>query len=112
MNKKKRAPSNLSKESQRWFRKIVDEYGIVDAGGLLISQATFEAFDDMRGAQAILKVEGLTIIDRFGQQKPHPLNNVVRDCRAQVFQGLKALNLDLEPLKDSIGRPPGGNYAS
>jgi hypothetical protein len=48
----------------------------------------------------------LTIKDRFDQVKSHPLCAVVRDMRAQVYSGLKQLNLDIEPLKD-IGRPPG-----
>ena len=112
MATKKRAPRHLSKEAQKKYREIGDEYQIVDSGGLLILQSLLESFDDMRIAQGILKVEGLTIIDRFGQKKPHPLNNVVRDCRAQVFQGSKALNLDVQPLLDTIGRPPGGSYAN
>ncbi len=45
-------------------------------------------------------------IDRFVQRKPHPLLAAERDARAQMLAALKALNLDLEPLKDR-GRPPG-----
>jgi len=103
-----RAPSKLSKEAQRWWRKIVDEYGISDSGGLLILLNLLEAFDRMRSAQAILEDEGTVIVDRFNQRKAHPLCAVERDARSQVFSGLKMLSLDLEPLRD-LGRPPGGN---
>jgi P27 family predicted phage terminase small subunit len=106
MAKKKRAPKNLSRESQRWWRKIVDEYNIGDSGGLAILQIMCEAFDRMREAQKILETEGPTITDRFGQIKAHPLCAVERDARSQVLQSIKSLNLDLEPLKE-IGRPPG-----
>jgi glutathione S-transferase len=45
--------------------------------------------------------------DRFGQPKPHPLLATERDARAQFLAALKALNLDLEPLRDRVGRPGG-----
>ena len=106
MQKNIRAPSGLSNESRRWWRKIVNEYGVEDSGGLLILQALCEAFDTMREAQKILKIDGMKVKDRFGQDKIHPLCSVERDARAQVYQGLKALNLDIEPLK-AIGRPGG-----
>jgi P27 family predicted phage terminase small subunit len=102
-----RAPKNLSKEAQRWWRKIVDEYGIDDSGGLAILQVLCEAFDRMRKAQQILEDEGMCVTDRFAQIKSHPMCSVERDARAQVLQGLKALNLDLEPLRDMPGRPAG-----
>ena len=49
--------------------------------------------------------------DRFGQVKSHPLLSVERDSRAQYLAALKALNLDLEPLRDKPGRP-GGSWGS
>ena len=57
MATKIRAPSNLSREAQRWWRKLAIEYEITDSGGLLILQALCEAFDRMREAQDILKKE-------------------------------------------------------
>ena len=65
-----------------------------------------EAFDRMKSAQEVIEKEGPTIKDRFQQTKAHPLCSVERDARSAVYAGLKALNLDLEPLKD-IGRPEG-----
>ena len=106
MKKNIRAPSNLSKEAQRLWRKLVREYGIEDSGGLIILGTLLEAFDRMREAQQALKAEGMTLKDRFDQVKAHPLCSVERDARSAVYAGLKALNLDVEPLKD-LGRPPG-----
>ena len=96
----------MSAEARKWWRKIRTEYAIEDSGGLLILQALLEAFDTMREAQRISKADGMKVKDRFGQDKIHPLCAVERDARAQVYQGLKALNLDIEPLK-AIGRPGG-----
>ena len=106
MQKNIRAPSGLSKEARRWWRKIVTEYAIEDSGGLLILQALLEAFDTMREAQKILKADGMKVVDRFGQVRSNPLCAVLRDARGQVLAGLKALNLDVEPLK-GLGRPGG-----
>jgi P27 family predicted phage terminase small subunit len=88
------------------WRQLRDEYSIDDAGGLVVLAAACEAFDRMRAAQTILRAEGLTTMDRFGQTKAHPMTLTERDSRAQMLAALKQLNLDLEPLK-SVGRPAG-----
>ena len=71
----------------------------VDADGL--------RFDRMREAQAALAKDGLTVADRFGQIKVHPLTVVERDSRSQMMAALRALNLDVQPLRDIPGRPGG-----
>lgn len=102
----KQPPKNLSIEARNWWKKIINEYEISDEAGFLILQTSLEAFDRMRDAQRILKKEGVQVADRFGQLKAHPLLTTERDSRAQFMQGLKALNLDIEPLKN-VGRPGG-----
>jgi hypothetical protein len=77
-----------------------------DDAGLLILSTAFEAFDRMREAQSAINRDGTTVVARFGQLKAHPLLPVERDARAQFLAGLKALNIDLEPLRDRPGRPP------
>jgi hypothetical protein len=74
---------------------------------LLILQTGLEAFDRKRECQAIINKEGMQVADRFAQMKAHPLTTVERDSRAAFMAALKALNLDLEPLNDKPGRPPG-----
>ncbi len=83
------------------------EYAISDPGGRLLLATGLEAFDRMREAQKAIKADGATVQDRFGQPKAHPLLTVERDSRAQMLMCLKALNLDLEPLRDGPGRPGG-----
>ena len=102
-----RAPTHLSTEAKRWWRKLVDEFDITDEGGFLVLQTALEAFDRMRAASVAIATDGLTVVDRFGQAKPHPLLSIERDARGQLLAGLKALNLDLEPLRPAPGRPPG-----
>lgn len=102
----KRAPKNLNPEARKWFYRIQKEYEITDEGGLLLLITAMEAFCRMKEAQKEIKKDGPTIIDRFGQQKAHPLLTVERDSRAAMLNALKALNLDFEPIK-KIGRPGG-----
>lgn len=101
------APKQLSTEAKRWWKRLMDEYDITDQAGLLLLQTALESFDRMRSAQAAIATEGQTQIDRFGQAKAHPLLSVERDARAAMIAALKALNLDLEPVRSGPGRPPG-----
>lgn len=100
-------PKGLSREACRWWRRLSGEYEIGDDAGRLILATALEAFDRMREAQAILAADGLSIKDRFGQVKAHPICVVERDSRAQMLAALKALNLDIEPLRHNPGRPGG-----
>ena len=101
-------PKTLSQEAAGWWKKLTAEYDIADEAGLLLLQTGLESFDRMRGCQEQIAVEGATLLDRFGQQKPHPLLSVERDARAQLMQAMKALNLDVEITPAAgPGRPPG-----
>ena len=105
--KRKNVPvAHLSEESKRIWKEITGEYEIIDAAGLRILRVSLEAFDRAQRARVIIDADGLTVTDKAGQIKSHPLLPVERDSRAAFLAGLKALNLDLEPLK-GIGRPPG-----
>ena len=72
-----------------------------------VLENALECFDRMRQAQEMLAKEGITVTDRFGQSKVHPAVLVERDAKAGLLRALKALNLQIEPLQDAVGRPPG-----
>jgi len=100
-------PKHLSKEAKQIWRGLIAEYQLDDTAGLRILQAALEARDRAAAARSQIDKEGMTILDKFEQVKPHPLLACERDSRAAFLSGLKALNLDLEPLRDAPGRPPG-----
>ena len=102
-----KTPSHLSKEGKRIWRDLVDEYQIKDIAGLRILRVALEAFDRAQAARDMINSDGMIVKDTFGQSKPHPLLAIERDSRAAFLSGLKALNLDLEPLHDRPGRPGG-----
>jgi len=102
-----KAPGHLSLEAKKIWREILSEYQIDDAVGLRILRVALESFDRAQKAREEIDREGMTIIDKAGQTKSHPLLPIERDNRAAFLAGLKALNLDLEPLRDRAGRPAG-----
>jgi hypothetical protein len=97
----------LSLESEKLKKKLIQEYSIEDVGGLAILQNGLEALDICRQAQHIVAAEGMTVPGDRGNVKAHPLLSVIRDQRAAFLSAIKMLNLDLEPLKPGVGRPPG-----
>jgi phage terminase small subunit len=96
---------HIRRESRAEVRRIQAEYEIEDQGGLALLYIYADADTTERNCQDVVNTEGLTVLDRFEQQKPHPLLTAIRDARSQKMMALKALNLDLEPLKDRPGRP-------
>lgn len=94
-------------EARKEVERLADEYGISDAGGENLLMTFAAAYSLELDCQDQITKEGLTVTDRFGQAKPHPLLASLRDARSQKLASLKALNLDLEPLKNGVGRPPG-----
>ena len=107
MKTNQKAPSHLSIEAKKIWQEILSEYSIDDAAGLRILRVALEAFDRAQAARASIDKEGMTVRDKFNQIRPHPLLPIERDSRAAFLAGLKALNLDLEPLHDRPGRPAG-----
>lgn len=104
---KNRAPGHLSAEAKKIWKSLLDEYGITDAAGLKILQSSLEAYDRAQFARKAIDMDGMTTLDKAGQVKAHPLLACERDSRAAFLAGLKALNLDLELLRDRPGRPGG-----
>jgi phage terminase small subunit len=85
----------------------VEEYSIEDAAGLALLTQACEALDRVRSTQVKIAADGECVKDRFGQSKQHPLLSIERDSRAAFLQAIKALGLDLEPVRDHPGRPSG-----
>lgn len=97
----------LSRRATRSLKAIARDYSIADDAGRDLLEARAEAWDLWHRAQEQVDREGLTVPGDRGGTKAHPLLAVIRDARAQFLAATKALNLDLEPLRDGPGRPPG-----
>jgi hypothetical protein len=105
MKKSRKTPT--SDEAADLLGKIERDYLIDDPAGQLILRQAREALGRLREAQEIIKIEGCVIRDRFRQPKQHPATLIERDSRSALLQAIASLHLDIEPLKDMAGRPPG-----
>ena len=101
------APEHLSDETRDLWQRIVSDYQIDDDAGQLLLTSAMEALDRLRDCQKSIARDGVTVRGSQKQPRAHPLLSVERDARSQMLASLKALNLDLEPLRDGPGRPPG-----
>ncbi len=101
-------PETLSPAAAGWWERLRKEYALDDEAALLLLETALVAFDRMTAARELIEAEGLTFRDRWGQVKGHPATTIERDSRAGMLAALKALNLDIEPLRDAPGRPGGG----
>jgi P27 family predicted phage terminase small subunit len=102
-----KTPPSLSAAATAWWRKLTAEYQLEDAAGLLLLETALQAFDRMHEARDLIAKHGAVTLDRFEQLRPNPATTIERDSRAAMLSALKALNLDIEPLRDGVGRPPG-----
>jgi hypothetical protein len=86
---------------------LITEYDIADAAGLLLLEQALRCFDRAEQCRQVLDQEGVVTMDSRQRPKAHPAAAVERDSRAGMLAALKALNLDVEPLRDRVGRPGG-----
>jgi phage terminase small subunit len=97
-------PGHLKAGGRRLWTDIVTQYRIADGAGLALVTTAAEALDRIREAQAAIRKHGALVADRYGGVKQNPACFLERDARAGMLSALRALNLDLEPLRDR-GRP-------
>lgn len=100
-------PKHLGKDGKALWRGLVSDYGIDDSAGLVLVTTAAECLDRMRAAQTLIAEHGSCVETGAGGLKTNPACKVEVDSRNGLLSALKMLNLDLEPLRDQIGRPPG-----
>ena len=101
-------PRKLSREARELWREIAKEFVVDDAAGLQLLLTACEALDAMRAAEAKVAMDELTVTDRLGAPKAHPLLATIRDSRAAMLTALRRLGLEPHPsAKRRPGHPPG-----
>ena len=100
-------PKNLSKRSKTLWRELQAEYRIEDAAGLDLLADYCQFYDRREQARVLIRQDGPTVLDRFRQVQTHPACRIERDSSAAMIKILRQLNLDVQPLHDKPGRPPG-----
>lgn len=105
--KQAKPPRDLSLPAKKRWKSLRDEFDINDSAGLALLDTYARQYQRAADAREHIKAEGAVIKDRFGQPKEHPSCATERGAIAAMLHCLRALNLDLEPLRDKAGRPPG-----
>ncbi len=108
--KTRKAPAHLRRDGATLWREVAAEYSIEDAAGLALLTTAAECLDRMRAAQVAIAEHGAVIPDRYGGVKVNPACALEKDARNGFLLAIKALNLDIEPLRDRTGRPGIGGY--
>jgi hypothetical protein len=101
-----RPPAHLGADGLALWQGIQRDYGIDDPAGLELLRQAAEAADRIASVRSQIDLQGELLTIR-GIPRVNPLCAVERDQRAALVRCLRNLNLDLEPLRDRPGRPPG-----
>jgi P27 family predicted phage terminase small subunit len=88
------APKGLSKETQKLWRDLLTEMGKWEDSQLMLLSTLVVHFDKMEAARKAVDKEGLTVLDRFGQTKPHPLLHTICEHSGRFQSAYKLLGLD------------------
>jgi hypothetical protein len=100
-------PDHLGDDGRALWSGVQTEYGITDPAGLELLRQAAEAADRIASVRRQIDQAGELLVIK-GVPRVNPLCAVERDQRASLVRCLRNLNLDLEPLRDRVGRPPGG----
>jgi P27 family predicted phage terminase small subunit len=103
--KKPTAPRHLRPKTRRWWSDVVGDWSLEQHHVRLLTLAC-ESWDRCQEAREAIAAEGITTKDRFGQTRVHPAVNVERDAKIGFSRLLRELDLDVDPPKESSGRPP------
>lgn len=100
-------PAHLSPAAKSLWKRICEENDLPDCAGQVLLESALSARDRWEEARRLIAREGCVTCDRFGQKHAHPAVAIERDSKATMERAFRALHLDLEPLRDGPGRPPG-----
>src|SRR5215470_18721901 len=99
-----RAPQGLGKPGRKLWREIQRQYAIDDSGGIANLTSACRAEDDLSRMRTVVEKDGAVLLDRWGQVTGHPLLIAIARMESVKRLALAALCLDVQPLKDRVGR--------
>jgi P27 family predicted phage terminase small subunit len=101
-------PATLGQPGRALWRSVMQQYDIIDAGGVAILQQACAAADRAAECAEIIAKDGPVIRTKHGP-KDHPLLRHELASRALVCRLLARLGLDVEPIRAGVGRPGHGS---
>lgn len=80
MKKRIRVPEHIQDSGRKWLKTVLAEYEFTNSEMNLLFVAA-SCMDRLWEVREKIASEGLTVLDRFGQMKAHPLLSAERDNR-------------------------------
>ena len=80
MKKRIKVPEHLKDAGRKWLKTVLAEYEFTNSEMNLLFVAA-SCMDRLQEVREKIALEGLTVPDRFGQMKAHPLLAAERDNR-------------------------------
>jgi hypothetical protein len=99
-------PRPLGEQGSSLWHRIQSEYDVRDAGGIELLVQACEALDRVGRVREQIDADGEVIRVR-GTVRAHPALRDEIAGRAFITRTLARLGLDVEPIRSSVGRPPG-----
>ena len=96
-------PSDLGPAGIAYWKRIVKAWKLDAHQPEILAQAC-RCLDVIAKAESAMAATGPIVVDRFGQQKPAPSVNVIRDYRGLFARLVRELALS---TPDESERPPG-----
>jgi len=102
-----RPPRQLGEYGRELWTAVMAEYDIADRGGIEILAQAAAALDLAETLAAEIARDGAVVRSRNGTVKAHPAVAAELGARALVVRCIEKLGLNLEPIRPTMGPPPG-----
>ncbi len=101
-------PRILAQHGRHLWDRIQRDYRVDDAGGIELLLLACEGIDRIHALREEIAEDGPVIRLRNGGVREHPALRAEIAAMSFVTRTLARLGLDVEPVRSSVGRPPGG----
>src|SRR5262245_33519657 len=88
-------PPGLDKVERDIWRRIVAEFEFKDSASRDLLRVCLEAHERMRLARERIRIDGMTVTNKFGETVRHPLLTVEAAARTAYVSAMRVLRLDI-----------------
>jgi P27 family predicted phage terminase small subunit len=88
-------PGHLGKPEQEIWHDLFADFDLTTKAAHHVLTTALEAHMRARQCRETIQADGMTVLGRDGQLRPHPLLAVERDARQSWLMGVRALGLEL-----------------
>jgi len=87
---------NLKGEARKVYTALVKNYHIIDKTKLMLVRTAATSWATILKCEAQVEKDGIIVLDRYGNEKSHPANDLIRQSKDQLLRALKQLDIVVE----------------